>query len=183
MRCLLHSTRKLEIVTFTEEETRSLGRHIGKRSFPGLTILMHGGLGMGKTFLTQGIGSALGCGKIKSPTFILIAEHQGEIPLIHADLYRLNSYTEADALDFENYIDNGCVLVVEWAERWHTHPLSDTIDITINQYGDNEFSRVVKIKALGNTAENLLGALSSDILEEICEKEGNYESTGNRLHN
>ena len=183
MHCLSHSTRKLQIVTFSEDETCSFGMSIGKHSFPGLTILLHGGLGMGKTLLTQGIGKALGCGKIKSPTFILIAEHEGEIPLIHADLYRLDSHVEADALDFENYIDTGCVLVVEWAERWHTPPLKDTLDIVINQYGDDDNSRVITVRALGKTAEDLLVGLSDDILGSACEKEGNYEGTGNRLHN
>lgn len=183
MHCLSYSTRRLEIVTFSEEETRALGMFIGKYSYPGLTILLHGGLGMGKTLLTQGIGKALGCGKIKSPTFILIAEHEGEIPLIHADLYRLDSHVEADALDFENYIDYGCVLVVEWAERWHTPPIKDTLDIMINQYREEENSRVITIKALGKTAEDLLKELSLDILGSVCEKEGNYEGSGNRLHN
>lgn len=182
MHCLSHSTKKLEIVTFSEEETRSLGMSLGRQAFPGLTILLHGGLGMGKTLLTQGIGKALGCCKIKSPTFILIAEHKGEIPLVHADLYRLNSHVEADALDFENYIDSGYVLVVEWAERWHTPPLNDTLDITINQYGESETTRTIKIKALGETAENLIKDLYEDILGSLCEKEVNYESTGNRLH-
>ena len=183
MNCLSHSTRRLDIVTFSENETRSLGMYIGKHSYPGLAILLHGGLGMGKTLLTQGIGRALGCGKIKSPTFILIAEHEGEIPLIHADLYRLDSHVEADALDFENYIDYGCVLVVEWAERWHTPPIKDTLDIMINQYREDENSRVITIKALGKTAEDLLKELSLDILGSVCEKEGNYEGSGNRLHN
>jgi len=183
MRCLSHSTRRLQIVTFSEVETCSLGTSIGKHSFPGLTILLHGGLGMGKTLLTQGIGKALGCRKIKSPTFILIAEHEGEIPLIHADLYRLDSHVEADALDFENYIDNGCVLVVEWAERWHTPPLKDTLDIVINQYGEDYNSRLITVRALGKNAEVLLMGLSDDILGSACENEGKYEGTGNRLHN
>ena len=183
MNCLSHSTRRLDIITFSEDETRSLGTYIGKHCYPGLTVLLHGGLGMGKTLLTRGIGRALGCNKIKSPTFILIAEHEGEIPLIHADLYRLDSHVEADALDFENYIDHGCVLVVEWAERWHTPPIKDTLDIIINQYSEDENSRVITIKALGKTAEDLLKELSLDILGSVCEKEGNYEGSGNRLHN
>ena len=183
MHCLSYSTRRLEIVTFSEEETRALGMFIGKYSYPGLTILLHGGLGMGKTLLTQGIGKALGCGKIKSPTFILIAEHEADIPLIHADVSRLDSHVEADALDFENYIDTGCILVVEWAERWHTPPLKDTLDIIISRYGEDDNSRYVTIRALGNNAEDLLNALSNDILGSVCEKEGNYEGFGNRLHN
>ena len=182
MNCLSHSTRRLDIVTFSEDETRSLGMYIGKHSYPGLAILLHGGLGMGKTLLTQGIGRALGCGKIKSPTFILIAEHEGEIPLIHADLYRLDSHVEADALDFENYIDSGCLLVVEWAERWHTPPQKDTLDITITSENQNENSRTITVRALGNRAIEMLSKLSEEISDTLRKKEGEYEDPGNRLH-
>ena len=182
MNCLSHSTRRLDIVTFSEDETRSLGMYIGKHSYPGLAILLHGGLGMGKTLLTQGIGKALGCGKIKSPTFILIAEHEGEIPLIHADLYRLDSHVEADALDFENYIDSGCLLVVEWAERWHTPPQKDTLDITITSENQNENSRTITVRALGNRAIEMLSKLSEEVSDTLRKKEGEYEDPGNRLH-
>lgn len=160
-----------------------MGMSIGKQTFPGLTILLHGGLGTGKTLLTQGIGKALHCRKIKSPTFILIAEHEGKFPLIHADLYRLGSHVEADALDFENYIENGCVLVVEWAERWHTPPINNRLDVTISQHAESDTYRVIKIKALGKAAEDLIKALSLDILKSPCSEEINYEGTGNRLHN
>jgi hypothetical protein len=72
---------------------------------------------------------------------------------------------------------------VEWAERWHTPPIKDTLDIMINQYREDENSRVITINALGKTAEDLLKELSLDILGSVCEKEGNYEGSGNRLHN
>ena len=183
MHCLSHSTKKADIVTFSEEETYSLGHFIGNHVYPGLVILLHGGLGMGKTLITQGIGKALGFSKIKSPTFVLVAEHIGLLPLIHADLYRLDSHVEADALDFENYIDSGYVVVIEWGERWHTSPLNDTIDITIKQHGNNEYARDITIRALGGSAEKLLRELSCDIMESTCENEDKYESTGNRLHN
>ncbi|NLX85361.1 MAG: tRNA (adenosine(37)-N6)-threonylcarbamoyltransferase complex ATPase subunit type 1 TsaE [Synergistaceae bacterium] len=182
MHCLSRSTKKLDIVTFSEEETYSLGYFIGKQAYPGLVILLHGGLGMGKTLITQGIGKALGFSKIKSPTFVLVAEHSGELPLIHADLYRLDSHVEADALDFENYIDSGYVVVIEWGERWHTSPLNNTIDITIKQHSNNEYARDITIKVLGESAENLLRELSCDIMELTCEKEDKHESSGNRLY-
>ena len=182
MHCLSHSTETMQIITFCEEETRSLGASVGRLAFPGLTILLHGGLGMGKTLLTQGIGKALGYCGIKSPTFILIAEHEGDMPLIHADLYRLDSHVEADALDFENYIDSGCLLVVEWAERWHTPPQKDTLDITITSENQNENSRTITVRALGNRAIEMLSKLSEEVSDTLRKKEGEYEDPGNRLH-
>jgi len=122
---------------------------------------------MGKTVLTQGIGSSLGHRGIKSPTFILVSEHDGDLPMVHADLYRLDSYVEADALDFENYIDSGCLLVVEWAERWHTPPLKDTLDITITNGEDDENSRTITVRALGERAIEMLGRLSDEVSKNI----------------
>jgi len=158
---------RMRITTSGEEETRQLGALLGRLAFPGLTILLHGGLGMGKTVLTQGIGSSLGHRGIKSPTFILVSEHDGDLPMVHADLYRLDSYVEADALDFENYIDSGCLLVVEWAERWHTPPLKDTLDITITNGEDDENSRTITVRALGERAIEMLVRLSDEVSKNI----------------
>lgn len=173
----------MKISTISEGETLFLGALIGKFAFPGLTVLLHGGLGMGKTLLTKGIGKALGYSGIKSPTFILISEHEGDLPLIHADLYRLDSHVEADALDFENYIDSGCVLVVEWAERWHTPPLKNVLDITIVRETENESSRTITIKASGSNTAEMLKRLEESISAVLREKEGNHENSGNRLYN
>jgi tRNA threonylcarbamoyladenosine biosynthesis protein TsaE len=167
MHCLSRSAERMRITTSGEEETRQLGALLGRLAFPGLTILLHGGLGMGKTVLTQGIGSSLGHRGIKSPTFILVSEHDGDLPMVHADLYRLDSYMEADALDFENYIDSGCLLVVEWAERWHTPPLKDTLDITITNGEDDENSRTITVRALGERAIEMLGRLSDEVSKNI----------------
>ena len=167
MHCLSRSAERMRITTYGEEESRQLGALLGMLAFPGLTILLHGGLGMGKTVLTQGIGSSLGHRGIKSPTFILVSEHDGDLPMVHADLYRLDSYVEADALDFENYIDSGYLLVVEWAERWHTPPLKDTLDITITNGEDDENSRTITVRALGERAIEMLGRLSDEVSKNI----------------
>ena len=167
MHCLSRSAERMRITTSGEEETRQLGALLGRLAFPGLTILLHGGLGMGKTVLTQGIGSSLGHRGIKSPTFILVSEHDGDLPMVHADLNRLDSYVEADALDFENDIDSGYLLVVEWAERWHTPPLKDTLDITITNGEDDENSRTITVRALGERAIEMLGRLSDEVSKNI----------------
>ena len=163
MLCLLRSSKTALLITTSEAEIELLGEMIGRLGYPGLAVLLHGGLGAGKTLLTKGIGKALGCSRVKSPTFILVSEHKASIPLVHADLYRLNSHVEADALDFENYIDDGCILVVEWAERWHTSPSKDALDIRIKTDCLDENKRLFEIKAMGERAEKLLGFVLDEL--------------------
>lgn len=151
------------VTTSSPEETRSLGTLLGGSGYAGLTVLLYGALGMGKTLLTSGIGSALGYDNIKSPTFIIISEHEGDLSLVHADLYRLETYAETDLLDLESYIDRGCLLVVEWAEHWGSPPSKDRWDITIkpaeNDEGEN--IREITIRPFGNKAfGKLCGAIS-----------------------
>lgn len=148
-------------IAFSQDETYLLGEAIGKACYPGLTILLFGSLGMGKTLLTQGIGNQLGYKRIKSPTFILLSEHDGKLPLIHADLYRLESPAEADSLDFENYIEQGCLLVVEWAERWGSPPENDRLDIRFEPVRGDETARRITIEATGERAAVVLASAVS----------------------
>ena len=166
MHCLSRSAERMRITTSGEEETSGSELYWGGWLFRALRYSFTGA-GMGKTVLTQGIGSSLGHRGIKSPTFILVSEHDGDLPMVHADLYRLDSYVEADALDFENYIDSGYLLVVEWAERWHTPPLKDTLDITITNGEDDENSRTITVRALGERAIEMLGRLSDEVSKNI----------------
>lgn len=144
--------------TYSADETRTLGRRLGQCAYPGLTILLRGGLGMGKTVLTQGIGDGLGIKRVKSPTFIIVAEHEGRLPLIHADLYRLSSARDIDALDLESYIEEGCLLVVEWSERWHEQPDSDAWRIVFTEPEESESERIIDITSCGAKADEALEA-------------------------
>ena len=145
---------KLQLKSNSEQETFELGKRLGSLAYGGLAVLLCGGLGMGKTRLTQGIGNALGIKKIKSPTFIIVNEHNTEPPLIHADLYRLETEREVDSLDLESYLDDGCLLVVEWSERWKIIPVRDVLKIAFEQTDEN--SRLITLEALGDRAEKLL---------------------------
>jgi tRNA threonylcarbamoyladenosine biosynthesis protein TsaE len=106
-------------VTRSEEETRALGRKIGRELAPDGVLLLAGDLGAGKTVLARGIGEALGLGsgEVQSPTFTLIREHRGSGGrLVHVDLYRLTP-EETAALGLEELLAGPGVKVVEWAER------------------------------------------------------------------
>lgn len=105
--------------TRSEEETRELGRRLGRELAPDGVLLLSGDLGAGKTVLTRGIGEALGLGsgEVQSPTFTLIREHRGSGGrLVHVDLYRL-APEETGALGLEELLAGPGVKVVEWAER------------------------------------------------------------------
>jgi tRNA threonylcarbamoyladenosine biosynthesis protein TsaE len=100
------------------KQTYRIGALLGGLLRPGDVVLLEGPLGAGKTALTQGIGAGLGVREtINSPTFTLLKEYTGRLPLFHFDLYRIEDPEELFALGFEDYFGGNGVCVVEWAER------------------------------------------------------------------
>lgn len=163
MNCRLLSDNEIEITTESAAETERLGFLLGAAASPGVTMLLRGDLGMGKTLLTQGMGKALGIGKIKSPSFVIVSEHHGKLPLAHADLYRLDEDGAADGLDLEAYAADGFLVAVEWAERWQSAPKSEIIDIAFARDDGEPLKRVIRIKAKGSLAE----AMAKRLLDGI----------------
>ncbi len=99
-------------------QTHRLGALLGGLLQTGDVVLLEGPLGAGKTALTQGIGAGLGIREtINSPTFTLLKEYVGRLPLYHFDLYRIDDPDELFALGFEDYFEGEGVCVVEWADR------------------------------------------------------------------
>lgn len=108
----------LEIISNSTEQTRKLGMKLGKLMAPGDIILLVGKLGAGKTCLTQGIARGMGIKEYTtSPTFVLVREYPGKLPLYHIDLYRLDRIEEVAQLGLDDYIYGKGVCVVEWAEK------------------------------------------------------------------
>lgn len=163
MHCRLFSKDRLFIGAESREDTERLGFILGGQALPGLALLLHGGLGMGKTVLTQGIGRALGIRKIKSPSFIIVAEHTGSLPMAHADLYRLDNGRQAEELDLDSYLDEGFLLVVEWAERWETPPQNCKLEIFFEPDSENPAVRNITIKATGIEAERILSRTAAEL--------------------
>lgn len=98
------------------EETRKVGALIGKLLKAGDVIALEGDLGSGKTTLTQGIALGMGVRQVvNSPTYAIIHEYEGAIPLFHCDPYRLESAEALALIGFEEYFERGGVVVVEWA--------------------------------------------------------------------
>jgi tRNA threonylcarbamoyladenosine biosynthesis protein TsaE len=105
-------------VTASIEETLELGRKMSLELKPGDVIALSGVLGAGKTCLVKGIALGLGIGEpVTSPTFTIIQEYDGRIPLYHIDLYRITDPAELDDLGIEEYLHGDGVTVIEWPEK------------------------------------------------------------------
>ena len=111
--------RGLTIDVADEAETEQVGRALAGIVAPGTVIGLVGPLGAGKTRLVRAIAEALGVdpGAIASPTYVLIHEYEGRVPVVHCDVYRLNNGDEFEALGMDEYWDGGGVCLVEWADR------------------------------------------------------------------
>lgn len=103
----------------SEAETEQVGRALAGWVAPGTVIGLVGPLGAGKTRLVRAIAEALGVdpSAIASPTFVLIHEYEGDLPVFHFDTYRLKSPEEFEALGASDYYDAGGLCLVEWADR------------------------------------------------------------------
>ncbi len=107
----------LEYNSHSPGETQQLGRIIGRLARPGDIILLSGPLGAGKTCLTQGIAQGLGVEETAaSPSYVLMRELQGRLPLYHMDLYRLE-FVEIGELGLDDYLYGQGLCVIEWAEK------------------------------------------------------------------
>jgi tRNA threonylcarbamoyladenosine biosynthesis protein TsaE len=110
-------TGALSITTRSPEQTSMLGAALAPHLLPGDVISLGGDIGAGKTILVKGIAFGLGVeGRVTSPTFTIVHEYHGHYPLVHLDVYRINSIQEMFDLGFEELLDPTAVLVVEWGE-------------------------------------------------------------------
>jgi tRNA threonylcarbamoyladenosine biosynthesis protein TsaE len=110
----------MQKISHSPEETLQLGKSLGSSLILGDIILLNGDLGAGKTHLTQGICYGVGLDEssyIRSPTFTLINEYQGKLPIYHIDLYRINSLEEIYSLGLEEILFNHGITIIEWAEK------------------------------------------------------------------
>ena len=131
---------RVEVVTQTPAETQAVGRDLGSHAEPGHVYLLFGELGAGKTCLTQGILWGLGGDEhARSPTFVLVAEYAGRIPLYHVDLYRLDAESEVADLGLDEYLFGDGACAVEWADRALGY-LEDVprLEVRFERLGEND---------------------------------------------
>jgi tRNA threonylcarbamoyladenosine biosynthesis protein TsaE len=107
-----------EFISASAEETRRIGVQIASELKPGDCLLLVGELGAGKTTLVQGLAQGLGIReRVRSPTFILMHEYHGRIPLYHFDAYRIKNLDELREIGFEDAVRSEGVTVIEWGEK------------------------------------------------------------------
>ena len=166
--------RALAVTTHSVEETRILGAALAPTLVPGDLISLTGDLGAGKTVFVQGLATALGVqDRVTSPSFTIVHEYSARYPIIHMDVYRLNTFQEVLDLGFEEFLDANAIVIVEWGEAISplfprrfleiemrqppsAEPPTDRL-IAFRPHGQ-EWIR--KLQAMRPTAETLLDAAS-----------------------
>ena len=133
----------------TAQEMFGLGEKIGAQLRAGDLILLNGPLGAGKTVLVQGIGAALGFSDVTSPTFVISRTHNGALPLIHVDAYRLlesgNAAPYLDDLDLDSARESA-VTVIEWGGAESARLSDERLEIEIDRTDDE---RVITVRTIG----------------------------------
>ncbi len=151
---------KRHITTRSPDETRNLGGAIGRHISSPLIIALYGDLGSGKTAFVQGLAAGLEVPSefyITSPTFTLINEYPGRLPLLHIDLYRLDRVDDFDDIGLDELLYERAVTAIEWAQKL-TEPLpEDHLLVKFSITGDS--SRDIRLIASGHPARNLIKTL------------------------
>ena len=125
------------LVSQSPEETQAIGERLGARLGPGAVIACTGALGAGKTCFLQGLARGLGVtSDVTSPTFVLINQYRGRLPVYHLDAYRTGSLTELTELGIEEMLHGDGVTVVEWADKLRPLLPARTIHVSISGLGD-----------------------------------------------
>jgi tRNA threonylcarbamoyladenosine biosynthesis protein TsaE len=126
------------VFTNNAEETEEIGRQLGKWVTSGDVIALYGELGTGKTVLVRGLASSLGVrGRVESPSFTIVCEHEGRIPLYHMDLFRLSSVEEILKIGYEEYLYGDGVCAIEWAEKMGPLLPRRRLDVRLRHIGEN----------------------------------------------
>ena len=134
-----------KVVSHSEAETIELAENLEAEKFPNMVICLNGDLGSGKTIFTKGFAGAMDIDEITSPTFSIIKEYFGELPLYHMDVYRTNG--DVEALGLEEYFHKNGVVIIEWADMIEGYLPEERLEINFSVVDENK--RVILIKAFG----------------------------------
>lgn len=137
----------MDYLTHNEIETEALGETLARRLGPGGVVAYRGDLGAGKTAFTRGLARGLGCtGRVTSPTFTVVNEYEGRLPLFHFDLYRLEGEDALYDVGWEDYLDRGGVCAVEWSERAEAALPRETVWVSIRRCAESGDWRRITIE-------------------------------------
>ncbi len=171
--------RAFVVSSRSADETRILGASLAPALLPGDVVSLSGDLGAGKTVFVQGLARALGVeSRVTSPTFTLVHEYRGRYPIVHLDVYRLDTFQEVLDLGFDEFLNLDAIVLVEWGEA--VAPLLPRhfleVEITQSDPGASEDRTVafrptsphwvVKLEAMVGVAETLLNAAAPEAEDE-----------------
>lgn len=150
---------QLEILLKNLEETEEFGIKLGSLLKKGDILCLNGGLGAGKTTMTKSIGLGLGVEEyITSPTFALINQYSGRLPVYHFDVYRLENAHELYDLGFDDYFYGNGVCVIEWADKIEKMIPKERMVIDIEK-GKSDDERILKFSGYGARFQELVKEL------------------------
>lgn len=147
---------EFKITTHSEMETIELAQNFESEKFKNMIICLDGELGSGKTVFTKGIANALGITEsITSPTYTIVKEYNGELPLYHMDVYRLDG--NATGIGLEEYFNKGGVVVIEWADTIKDILPENRLEIKFKVIDENK--RLLTLIPYGKEYEELCEAV------------------------
>lgn len=145
-----------KITVKDEMDTIELAQNFESEKFPNMIICLNGELGSGKTVFAKGFANALGVkDNVTSPTFSIIKEYDGELPLFHMDVYRLDGNTSG--VNIEEYFSKGGIVLIEWADTIKDILPEERLDIKFKVLDENK--RVLVITPYGKQYEDLCEAV------------------------
>ena len=138
----------MKMTTTSPRETELLGERLAQQLKGGEVLALFGGMGMGKTAFTRGLAHGLDVQEpVSSPTFALVNEYAGRLPLYHFDMYRVTSWDDLYSTGFVDYLETGGVLVIEWSENIEEALPENTVKIIFKrENGEND--REIEIEGL-----------------------------------
>lgn len=150
------SVSSLDLILSSLVETEAFGYAIGQLLRGGEVLALIGELGVGKTALVRGIASGLGVpvASVSSPTFLLVHEYHGHLPVIHIDLYRLQKPEETESIGLSDYLTDDVVVAIEWADRFPQLLPEDRLDVTLAHR--TKTTRRMLVEARGSRSRSLL---------------------------
>ena len=151
----------MEVALPTPGDTRAFGAALGRLLRAGDVIALIGDLGMGKTTLAQGVAQGMDItDAVTSPTFTLVQEYGRKLPLFHFDPYRLDQPEALSDFGFEEYLERGGVVLVEWADKIAALLPAERLTLTLTEQ-ETEDTRLLIVEAQGKRYEDLLGELAA----------------------
>ena len=129
----------MKFVSHSEAETEAIGEKFARMLHPGDVVAFTGGLGAGKTAFTRGMARTLAPdAEVSSPTFALVNDYGGKVPVWHFDMYRIRTMDDLYSTGFFDYLESGGILAVEWSENIAGALPDGTIYVRITADGENE---------------------------------------------